>query len=59
MDPSEAVGRKAASGNDAVHVRVMEEILTPRMEHTEETDLCPQMLGIGGNLQQGLGAGLK
>src|ERR1035437_9507923 len=59
MDPPLAVLREAAGRNHTVNVRVVLEILPPRVEHTEETDLRPQMLGIGCNLQQGLRAGLK
>jgi hypothetical protein len=59
MDPPLAVPREAAGRNHTVNVRVVLEILPPRVEHTEETDLRPQMLGIGCHLQQGLRAGLK
>jgi hypothetical protein len=30
---------------------VMEEILSPSVEHAQEADFGAQMLGIGGNLQ--------
>src|SRR3954451_8412362 len=40
-------------------VRVVLESLPPGVEHTEETNLRAQMLGIGRDLQQGFGAGLK
>jgi hypothetical protein len=29
------------------------------VEHTQETDLCAKMLRIGGDLQQGCGAGME
>ena len=34
-----------------MHVRVSEKILAPGMEHTEEANVCSQMLGISGHLQ--------
>jgi hypothetical protein len=40
-------------------MRVMLEGLSPGVEHTQETDLGAEMLGIGGNLHQGRGAGAK
>src|SRR5664279_4690164 len=40
-------------------MRVMLEILAPGVEHTQETDLGAKMLRIGGNLQQGCGAGAE
>src|SRR4051794_30529552 len=38
---------------------VVLEILSPGVEHTQETDLCAKMLRIGGDLQQGCGAGTE
>src|SRR5664279_5479133 len=38
---------------------VMLEILSPGVEHTQETDLSAKVLRIGGNLQQGCGAGAE
>jgi hypothetical protein len=51
MDPPLAVWGKTAGGNHTVNMRMVLEVLPPRMEHTEETDLCPQVFGIGCNLQ--------
>ena len=39
-------------------MRVQLEVLPPRVQHAEEADLGPEMFGIGGDLQQSLGAGL-
>jgi hypothetical protein len=33
-------------------VRVLEKMVAPGMQHTEEADPSPEMLGIGGDLQQ-------
>ena len=33
-------------------MRVLQDVLTPRMQHAHETDLSAQMSGIGSDLQQ-------
>jgi len=40
-------------------VWVVEQVLTPGVEHAEEADLGAQMFRIGGDLQESRGAGLK
>ena len=40
-----------------MQVWMMEQILTPGVEHCEETDLCSQVLWISGDSTQGLGGG--
>ena len=40
-------------------MRVLLEGLSPGVEHTQDTDLGAEMLGIGGDLHQGRGAGAK
>ena len=42
-----------------MHVRVMEEGLTPGMKNGQEPNLSPEMLWIGSDLLQGLGDGAK
>ena len=59
MNPALVIGRETAGRDHAVDVRMMLEILPPGVEHTEETDLGAEMLGIGGNLQQSRGAGVE
>lgn len=53
------IGRETTGRDHAVDMGVMLEILSPSVEHTQETDLCAKMLRIGGNLQQGRCAGAK
>jgi hypothetical protein len=53
------IGREAAGRDHAVNVGMNLKILPPSVEHTEETDLGAQVLGIGGNLQQRRGAGVE
>ena len=33
------------------------EVLTPGVEHGQKADLGPKVIGVGGNLLQGLGGG--
>src|ERR1700679_3479800 len=40
-------------------MRVMQQVLSPRMQHAEEADLGAEMPGIGCNLEQRGGAGAK
>jgi hypothetical protein len=47
--PAGAIGREAAPRDDAVQMRMMEQILPPRVQHGEEADLGPQVVRIGRN----------
>ena len=40
-----------------MHVWMMLELLVPRVQHAEESNLCPEVLGIASNRKKGLGAG--
>src|SRR5258708_38908303 len=44
IDPSGAVGSEAAGGNDVVDMGMMLEVLSPGMEHAEESDVGSQVL---------------
>src|ERR1700738_2515278 len=57
MNPAAGIGGESPGWDHAMDMRVMPEILTPGMEHREETDLRSEMLGVDGNLQKGFGAG--
>lgn len=50
---------KAASGNDAVDMRMKLQALIPAVEHAEETGLGSQMPRIAGDLKQSLSADVK
>ena len=50
------IGGDAAGRNDAVDVRVMLQILSPRMQHAEKADLGSQVFRISGDFDQGFGA---
>ncbi len=48
-DPTLAVGRDAAAGHDAMHMRMMGERRAPGVQHHGDADLGAEMLGIGGD----------
>ena len=52
VDPSRAVRGETASGNHAVDMRMMLEILAPRVEHTQKPEPRAEMRRIRGDLQQ-------
>ena len=56
-DPPRGVGREPAAGDDAMDVGVVLEVLPPGVEDGQEADLGPEVLGVGGDLLQGLGGG--
>jgi hypothetical protein len=53
-DPTRSIGRKTAAWNDAMQMRVMEEILPPGMQDGEKANLRTQVLGVSGNGAQRL-----
>jgi len=50
--PSGTIVGQTASGNDVVYVGMNLEVLSPGMEHAEESDLCSQVPGITCRLKQ-------
>ncbi len=54
--PVRVIARQAAGGDDAVDVGVVLELLVPSVEDAEEADFGAEMLGVGGNFQQCVGA---
>lgn len=51
-NPSRMIRRRAAGGNRKVHVGMMQQVLSPGVENTEESDIGSKMFGIGGHLQK-------
>jgi hypothetical protein len=47
MNPVLMIERKTPSRNHAMGMWVVQDVLTPRMQHAHEADLSTQMLGIG------------
>ena len=57
--PALAVERDAAARHDHVDVRVMGQRRAPGMEHRGDADAGAEVLGVGGDRDQGLGRGLE
>ena len=52
MNPVVVIRGQATGRHDTVDVRMTDQRLTPRVENTEDADLCPQMARVGGDLPQ-------
>ena len=52
--PLGAIWRSATRGQDTVQMRVMVELLAPRVQHGEAANLGPEMLGVPGNVLERL-----
>ena len=52
VDPALAIRTQAASGDHAVNVRMVRQVLAPGVEHGQETDVRAEVPGVGGDLQQ-------
>ena len=57
IDPSGAIESQAAGGNDVVDMGMMLKVLSPGMEHAEESDVGSQVLGIASQFEHGRSAG--
>jgi hypothetical protein len=53
------VARQATAGHDTVDMGVTLQGLAPSTQNGQEADLGPQVLRIGRDFQQGLGAGFE
>ena len=54
--PVRVIPGQAAGGHDTMNVRMMLQLLIPGVEDTEKADLGTEMLGVRGNIDQGVGA---
>ena len=52
MDPALVIGREAARRHDAMHVRMADQGLPPRVEDAQHADLRAEMARIGGDLAE-------
>jgi hypothetical protein len=52
LRPSGAVEGEATARHDAVDVRMVLEVLSPGMEHAEQTDVGTQMLRVASDFEQ-------
>ena len=59
MDPAGVVGGNTSGRNQTMEMRMEQQVLTPTVQHGKETDLCAEMFGVGGDLEQGLGSGVE
>jgi len=55
-NPASVVRRQATSGDDAMDVGMMLQLLVPGVQDTEKADLGAEMLGVGSDSKQCLGA---
>ena len=58
-DPLVAIGRQAPTGNDAMQMGVVQQLLAPGVEDGEEATRSAPVLGIGRDGTQGGGYGVK
>jgi hypothetical protein len=54
-DPASPIDRETAARDDAVQMWMMDESLSPGVQHCEEADLCAEMCGVGGDGAKRLG----
>jgi hypothetical protein len=59
VEPALVVGRESAGGDHTMDMRMMLQLLVPRVEDTEEADFGAQMSGMASDFEQGLGAGAE
>ena len=59
VDPSGTIEGKASGGNDVVNVGMMLKVLSPRVEHAEESDVGSQVPGMASQFEHGRGAGAE
>jgi hypothetical protein len=53
------IERETASGNNAMDMGMKAELLTPCMQHTEETDFCTKVSRIASHFEKSFGAGAE
>lgn len=59
MHPVGVVRSKATGGDDAVHMEMEPQVLSPGVQDTEKANVRSQMFGVGGDFQQGSCTGAK
>src|ERR1019366_8898909 len=57
--PSGTIAGQTSGGNDVVYVGMNLEVLSPGMEHAEESDVGSQVLWIASEFQQRSGTGTE
>jgi len=59
IDPSRVIKGQTARGDDAMNMRVKEQVLSPGVKHTEKADFRTQVFGIPCDFQESGGTGSK
>jgi hypothetical protein len=59
VNPPFVVGGESAGRDNAVHMGMQEQVLTPGVQNADETNLCPQSFRIGRHFQHRIRAGAK
>jgi hypothetical protein len=59
MAPALCVGRQAACGHDAVHVRVKAQLARPGVQHGGDAELGAEAFRIAAEVEQAVGGGVK
>src|SRR6266851_9483731 len=57
--PSGTIESQTSRGNDVVYMGMMLEVLSPGVEHAEESNIGTEMLGIASEFEQRSGAGAE
>ena len=55
MNPTGVVGRESSVGNNAMDVRMKQQVLSPRMQDREESNPGSKMFRIGRNFRESFG----
>src|SRR5580692_10431541 len=58
-DPAAAIGGEAATGHDAMQVRMKMQVLTPSVQHGKEADGSTKVPGVGGDGEESFRSSLK
>lgn len=59
MHPAGTVEGDSTAGYNSMEMRMVHQVLAPRMNHGQDADLRAEMLGVGRHFLQGLGGGLE
>jgi hypothetical protein len=51
MNPMLVIQQKTTSRNHTMGMWMVQDVLTPRMQHAHETDVCTKVLRVGSDLQ--------
>jgi hypothetical protein len=58
-NPAAPVGREATAGHDTMEMGMRMKVLSPGMQHRQKAEPGAEVLGVGGDLQQGFGGGTE